>query len=274
MKATMAATPISATRYGAIQGLLGRVVHTIGLQIVGRDLPPGTLLPNETDWCEQLGVSRTVLREATKILISKGLLGSRPRTGTRVRPPEDWNLLDPDVLGWQMSATPHDRFVRELFELRRVVEPAVAALAAARASDRDVHEMESAYREMEQAVDDSQRFVVPDQRFHRAILTAAGNDMLRSLGGAIGTALTLSLHLSLETPRGQRHSLPLHHAVLDAVRDRAPERARQAMERLIDDAESDVWRALGIRPQAGQASAKRRRSREGKERSAIRRSPR
>src|SRR5438105_4910138 len=125
---TLFSAPISG------RGLLGRVVNTIGLRVIGRDLAPGTSLPNEADLCTQLGVSRTIVREATKVLASKGLLESRPKTGTRVRAPENWNLLDPDVLAWQWAAMPKAEFVREIFELRRAFEPTVAALAAVRAS--------------------------------------------------------------------------------------------------------------------------------------------
>jgi len=227
------------------RGLVGRVVQTIGLRIVGGDLPVGTHLPNASDWCGELEVSRTVLREATKVLVSKGLLESRPKTGTRVRPADNWNVLDPDVLAWQLAAAPRDRFVRELFELRRVAEPAVAALAAIRASADDIARLENAYRDMAACGDDPRRFIEPDMRFHRTVLTAIDNGMLRALGGVIETALTLSLYMSLESPRDQRQSLPLHEAVMIAIRDRDPEGARRAMQGLIDDAEEDVRRTLG-----------------------------
>ena len=236
------------------RGLVGRVVQAIGLRIVGGGLAPGTHLPNASAWCSEMKVSRTVLREATKVLVSKGLLESRPKTGTRVREPESWNLLDPDVLAWQLAAAPRERFVRELFELRRVAEPAVAALAAARASPRDVAQLDAAYREMVASGDDARRFIRPDMRFHRTILKAIDNGLLRALGGVIETVLTLSLHLSLESPRGQRRSLPLHKAVLDALRGRDPEGARSAMQQLIDDAEEDVRRALALGPSAAAKS--------------------
>lgn len=229
------------------RGLLGRVVHAIGLRIIGGELPPGTTLPNESDWGGQLGVSRTVLREATKVLISKGLIESRPKTGTSVRHADHWNLLDPDVLSWQLAAVPRDRFVRELFELRRAIEPTVAALAAVRASKAHLGEMASALDGMEAAGDDGRRFIAPDTSFHQTILNAVDNGMLRSLSGVIETALKISMYLSLETPRGQRHSVPLHRAVYEAFGARDPEAARDAMTKLIDDAEGDAFRAFKIR---------------------------
>jgi DNA-binding FadR family transcriptional regulator len=240
------------------RGLLGRVVHTVGVRIIGGELRPGESLPNEAAWSEQLGVSRTVLREATKVLISKGLLESRPKTGTRVRPTESWNLIDPDVLAWQMAPRPRERFVREIFELRRAFEPSVAGLAALRASESQLGDMAEALEEMDRAGDDGRRFIVPDTRFHQTILDAVDNGLLRSLSGVIKTALTISMYLSLETPRGQRHSVPLHRAVHDAFRARDPEAARAAMDRLIDDAEDDARRALNIGAAPRPATTRRR----------------
>lgn len=243
---------LSSTR-----GLLGTIVHTVGLRIIGGELPPGTAMPAEAEWCVQLGVSRTVLREATKVLISKGLVESRPKTGTRVRSAESWNLLDPDVLSWQLAVAPRDTFVREIFELRRAIEPSVAALAALRATDQHLDEMAAALDDMEAAGDDGRRFIGPDLRFHLGILNAVDNGMFRSLSGVIETALTTSMYLSLDNPRGQRHSVPLHRAVYDALRARDPNAARDVMTRLIDDAESDAARAMEIRRRKGRAKNRR-----------------
>ena len=239
------------------RGLVGKVVHAIGLRIIGGDLPPGTVMPREAEWCAQLGVSRTVLREATKILISKGLVESRPKTGTRVRPLENWNLLDPDVLGWQLAEFPRDRFVREIFELRRAIEPSVVGLAALRATEAQLDEMAAALEAMEAAGDDGRLFIDPDTRFHIAILNAVDNGMMRSLSAVIETALTTTMFLSLDNPRGQRHSVPLHRAVYDALRNRDPEAARAAMIRLIDDAESDASTALEARDQGKRATERK-----------------
>ena len=252
------------TRFSALgqhaampRNLPGRLVHEIGAKIVAGALAPGTVLPNESDWGAQLGVSRTVLREATKLLISKGLVESRPKTGTRVREPIFWNLLDADVLSWQLSAAPLDRFVRELFELRRVVEPAVAALAAVRRSPQQIEELEAAYQGMIAADNDNHRFIEPDTRFHHTILSAVDNGMLRALGVVVETALALTLRLSLDNPRGQSHSIPLHRAVLDAIRIRDSRAAERAMRKLIDGAESDVKSALKM-ASAGSARTKRK----------------
>ena len=242
-----------------MRGLVGRTVELLGMDIVAGRLRPGAALPNEMDWSAQLGVSRTVLREAVRVLASKGLVDPRPRTGTRVRDPEGWNALDPDLLAWQLEAAPSERLVRELFELRRVIEPAIAAMAAERASEADVAALDAALAEMAETADDPFRFLGPDVRFHQTILASVDNRMLRSLASAIETALTLSLQLSLETPRGQHYSLPLHGAVLEAIRRKDAAGAREAMHRLIDDAEEDALRTVAVSPgQEPQPRAPRR----------------
>src|SRR5205809_5241457 len=124
------------------QSLHGRIVHAIGRRILSGDLRPGDLLPAEPD----LGASRTVVREAVKVLAAKGLVESRPKTGTRVRPRDAWNLLDPDVLAWQREGASPAQFLRKLTEVRRIVEPAAAELAAERASSRELAGVEDAYR--------------------------------------------------------------------------------------------------------------------------------
>ena len=200
------------------RGLSGRVVHAIGLRIVGGELAPGEPLPNEADWCTQLGVSRTVLREATKVLISKGLLESRPKTGTRVRAAESWNLLDPDVLAWQLRDRPARSIrPRDVRVAPRVRADCRSARGAARIARSIFGEMAASLDAMEAAGDDGRRFIGPDTRFHRTILDAVDNGMLRSLSSVIETALTISMYLSLDTPRGQHHSVPLHRAVYDAI---------------------------------------------------------
>jgi DNA-binding FadR family transcriptional regulator len=240
------------------RSLHGQVANRIGAGILGGRFAPSAMLPNEADWSAQLGVSRTALREAIKLLSGKGLVESRPKTGTRVRPRERWNFLDPDVLAWQLAAGPADDFVRDLFELRRLIEEAAASFAARRASIADIEAIAAAYADMAAAGDDDARFIEPDLRFHRTILRAVGNEMLRALGAVVETALASSLRLSLDNPRGQRHSLPLHKAVLDAIHARAPARARRAMQRLIDHAEADVMSALALRRAGAENPARKK----------------
>jgi len=227
--------------------LHGRVAHDLGLRVLRGELLPGTVLPTEEAFSAELGVSRTALREAIKLLTSKGLLESRPRRGTRVRAREHWSYLDPDVLAWRFDTAPVERSVRDLFELRRLVEPAAAEMAARRADAEAVARLEQAYRDMDAAGDDGERWEEPDLRFHQTIINTTGNELIGALGALIETTLTMTFRLSNDNPAGQRHSLPLHRAVLDGILQRKPEAARDAMLVLLDGAEEDVHRALEAR---------------------------
>src|SRR6266516_8198527 len=120
------------------RGLHGAVVHDIGLRIVQGELEAGDPLPTEDELSGELSVSRTVLRESIKVLAAKRLPESRPKTGTRVRQRAEWNLLDPDVLAWQLEAGPDRRFLEDTLELRRLIEPAAARFAAERASEDEI----------------------------------------------------------------------------------------------------------------------------------------
>ena len=232
-----------STKIGNV-GLVGQVVHRIGQDVVTGRLKPGETLPNEADLCEQLGVSRSVLREAVRVLASKGLLETKARLGTRVRDTEAWSRLDPAVLSWQSAISPPDHFVRELFGLRRVVEPMVAEMAARCIGEEALASLEASFRDMVEAGDDPERYFEPDFQFHQLILAAADNSLVYTLGQTIKQALEITLRLSLPAPRGQQRATPLHRAVLDAIRNRLPDAAREAMVRLIDDAEEDVWQSL------------------------------
>lgn len=227
--------------------LHGRVAHDLGLRVLRGELPPGAILPTEEAFSAELGVSRTALREAIKLLTSKGLLESRPRRGTRVRAREHWSYLDPDVLAWRFDAEPAERSVRDLFELRRLVEPAAAEMAAQRADKIAIGRLEQAYRDMDAAGNDGERWEEPDLRFHQTIINTTGNELIGALGALIETTLTMTFRLSNDNPAGQRHSLPLHLAVLDGIRQRKPGRAKQAMLVLLKGAEQDVHRALAAR---------------------------
>src|SRR5689334_3061384 len=162
--------PVSPkTRGSAGISLHAMVLERIGRSIVRGDLAPGDRLPNADDWSAAHGVSRTVLREVIKVLAGKGMVESRPRIGTRIRERSNWNFLDPDVLAWRYGATTSFEDARSLFELRRAIEPMAGALAAERASETEIAELERLCEKMEQNVDDNERFALVDLAFHQAI---------------------------------------------------------------------------------------------------------
>lgn len=226
------------------RSLVEQVVDIIGRSIVSGRLREGERVPNETKWAEQLGVSRTALREAISVLTSKGLLDTKQRTGGRVLPREQWQRLDPLILKWEVANGPSEEFISESFELRRAIEPAACALAAERAKSEQLDEMYAAYVNMGITADKTHEFVLHDSTFHQIIFDASGNSMMRAIGALISAGLELNLSLSLDLPRGQSHCLPLHLAVYEAIKARDPEAARIAMLSLLEDAEKDVRDAM------------------------------
>ena len=229
------------------RGLHGAVVHEIGVRIVKGELEPGDTLP-DNGVLDEASVSRTVVREAIKVLAAKGLVESRPKVGTRVRPRRDWNLLDPDVLAWQIEAGPDGHFLEQALELRRMIEPAAARLAAERATDDQITALYEAYEEMLAAGDDLDAFMAPDLRFHSLLLEACGNELLEHMSeiftAVLRTVFAYSSSSSSAYPRAARR----HRAIVEAIEARDPDAAEQAVLRLIDDTKRNLSSALRRRP--------------------------
>jgi len=223
------------------RNLFSHVVEELGSRIVRGDLKPGTTLPNEADLGQELGASRSVVREAVKSLAGKGLLEPRARIGTRILESRHWNLLDMDVLAWRYASMPRAQFFRELFEIRRMIEPAAAALAAERANDADVAEMELAYAAMETADQTSDRAIDADLRFHRAVLAGSHNELLTQMGSVIGVGLLVSFRIASDS---YGVSLLQHRYVLDAIRSRQSDAAMQAMQQLLASTRAFLEREL------------------------------
>jgi DNA-binding FadR family transcriptional regulator len=213
----------------------GRIVHTIGRCIVSGEIRPGERLPTPA----RVHASRGVVREAIKVLAAKGLVVSRPKTGTRVRPPESWNLLDPDVLAWQREGLPRSAFLGKLTDVRLIVEPGAAGLAARRAGPAELESLRVGLRDMREALDrappDYEAYNDADIRFHLAIVKACDNDVLEQMGAIVNTALLVAFNAAVRVPGLARASLPRHQAILDAIRRRQPNRARAAMQRLVEN---------------------------------------
>ena len=230
-----------------IKNVHGSTVDLLGEAIVAGRYAVGASLPPEPVLCSELGVSRTVVREAVKSLIAKGLLVTGPKVGTRVLPEEQWNCFDPDVVAWQLKAGLTCEYLRDLQELRRMVEPAAVRLAAQRATPQDIAEIELAYAGMKQAVDHGGDYVTHDLRFHQGLLRACHNRMVVEMSKALGALLRTSFEISTSRPDGPASSLPLHRAVLDAVIARAPQKAERAILVLIDGAHDDIEAVLASR---------------------------
>ena len=242
-----------------VKNVHGHTLDLLGQAILSGRYAVGASLPPEPVLCEELGVSRTVVREAIKSLVAKGLISTGPKVGTRVLPDEQWNWFDPDVITWQAHAGLTPQFLRDLQELRAVVEPAAVRMAAEKATAADIADMEDAYQGMKHAVEHGGDYVVHDLRFHQGLLTASHNRMLVQMGKALSALLRTSFELSTRVKDGPRSSLPLHRAVLDAVIAHAPDKAERALMVLINGANDDIERVLSSRrklPRVSGASAR------------------
>jgi DNA-binding FadR family transcriptional regulator len=223
-----------------IKNVHGNTVDHLGEAIVAGRYAVGASIPPEPVLCQELGVSRTVVREAVKSLIAKGLMTTGPKVGARVLSADQWNWFDPDVIGWQSKAGLTPEFLRDLLDLRRVVEPAAIRLAAERATALDIADIEAAYAGMKRAVEEGGDYVTHDLRFHQGLLRSCGNRMLVQMSKALGALLRTSFEISTRRQGGTSLSLPLHRAVLDAVIAHRPDDADRAIRVLIDGAQKDI----------------------------------
>ena len=220
-----------------------QIVRDIGSRIVSGEYKPGEKLPRESSLCEAYDVSRSVLRESTRVLAAKGLVLSRQRAGVIVRPRSDWHLLDPDVLYWLVQSKPQKEFVETLLTVRRIFEPAAAALAAKVASPTHLQAIADAYAGMEAATT-PEDLLEPDLAFHRRIAEATGNDLLAYIGNMLSLALRESINLSSQHPNTHQLSLPRHKAILTALQSRDPLAARQATLVQLDETRDDISHIL------------------------------
>lgn len=227
----------------------GRPAHLslaqrLGTAIVTGQHPPGSVLPGEIELAESLGVSRSVIRESLRMLAAKGLVESRPKTGTRVRGRAEWNLLDPELLGWMFEGAPPRGFVRSLFQLRLIVEPAAAELAAELRTGKQLGEMGYALETMSRHGLATDIGRAADQQFHTLILEATGNELLVSLSASIAAAVRWTTFFKYRRDKHPRDPMPEHRTLFEAIADRDGIRAGEATRVLIQEAQRDTERAM------------------------------
>jgi DNA-binding FadR family transcriptional regulator len=228
------------------------VAQDLGARILKGEFAPGALLPNEAECCVAYGVSRTAVREAVKMLMAKGLVLSRPKIGSRIQPRDAWNLLDRDVLAWYCAATDYWHFLANMQQVRQILEPETAALAAANHTPAQLAAIESALAGM-RAAESLAAWNVADVRFHLAILGAAGNDLLVPLGFLIESALGSMFEYTARHAADMQRAWPLHEAIFLAIRRRRPEAARRAVRRLLEDTN----RTIGLAKDGGRRTSTR-----------------
>jgi DNA-binding FadR family transcriptional regulator len=214
LKENTVAMPLVPARARRIHGT---IAHDLGVAILTGRYAPGETLPGEIEFAHTLGVSRSAYREAARILVAKGLVESRTRTGTQVSARERWNLLDPDVLAWSFETEPSEAFIRDLFELRMIVEPAAADLAAQRRDATDLARMGEALAGMRRHGLATPQGQAADQQFHTAILAAARNAPLITLSSSIAAAVNWTTIFKQRRRGLPRDPLPDHERLYEAI---------------------------------------------------------
>ena len=224
--------------------LHGAIANKLGAAIVSGEYLPGDKLSGEVAYSEELNVSRSAYREAVQVLTAKGLVESRPKAGTSVLPRHRWNLLDPEVLAWAFASEPDLKFVRDLFELRAIIEPAAARLAAERADRAVLKEMKDALSGMRRHTLVTEEGRAADRDFHRAILQATGNEAMLALSASIGAAVNWTTQFKQRARGLPRNPIPDHSKVYEAIAAGDGEAAAAAMRELVELALDDTREAM------------------------------
>jgi DNA-binding FadR family transcriptional regulator len=221
--------------------LHGSLVTALGTAIVSGEHPPGATLTLDGVSAAH-GVSRSVAREAIRVLESMGMVASRRRVGITVQPAENWNVFDPMVIRWRLDVGDRTAVLGSLSELRLGFEPAAAALAARRASPHQCRIMASAVSDMvvHGRAGDLDAYLLADKLFHQTLLEASGNEMFRALTGVVGEVLTGRTQHGMMPPKPNLAAIALHDEVARAIRMGEGESAERAMRAIIDEAASAV----------------------------------
>lgn len=216
------------------------VVDELGQRIVRGDFSGRGGLPTEPELSSEFGISRNAIREAVKVLASKGLLEVRPRTGTRIRAREDWNVLDPDVVGWfsRVGSDLHNAY--DFIEFRRIIEPQASYLAALRATDADILRIQKALESLCACVGHPASIPAADIAFHRSIYDASHNAVLRHLGSLVAPLMNSQVLLTTAPAGAFEKGLPLHRKVTEAIAKRNPKKAELYSRTLVNMPYADL----------------------------------
>lgn len=218
------------------------VVEDLGLKIIKGEYKPGDTLPNEELLSREFDVSRGVLREATKVLVKKGLIRLKPKIGTQIQPQREWNLFDPDVLIWKSEAGDKMKFLENIIEVRRIIESEAAKLAAERGGEEEILLIRSNYDKMVKFLDDKdgysyEEYIKLDIKFHTSILEACRNELFSQIGYTVRQALLTARQSDKKDIKAQKETLPLHLDIVSAIENQNPEAAYMATQALV----YEVW---------------------------------
>jgi DNA-binding FadR family transcriptional regulator len=247
MSTPLAETGDDATSFSAQPGLHARVVDLLGLAVSSGDLPKGSVVRIE-ELEEQYGVSRSVIREALRVLASMGMVSSRRRVGVQILPSSEWNLYDPQLIRWRLASPGRIAQLRSLFELRAAVEPEAARLAALRAPSKDASDLMGLAGKLWAAGrdGDAKLFLKLDIEFHRLILSSSGNEMFGKLNSLVAEVLTGRTNYGLMPEYPHEEALQMHVDVANSIQRGNAAAARDTMlcitERAMAEMQS-LWSA-------------------------------
>ena len=228
------------------------VVEALGSAIVAGEIPEGAILPGDQELMARFDVSRTVLREAMKTLAAKKLVSAKARVGTSVRPREDWNFTDGDVIGWRLRAGMDPECLDHLTEMRLALEPQTAALAARRATAEEIVLIYLLAAGMEDPGHTRETIARADLDFHLEVARMSRNPFMRSVSSLIEAALAVSFQLSSPALSAgaiadcAASHLRIAHAI--AARDEAG--AAEAMRKVILTGAERIRHALAAQDQS------------------------
>jgi DNA-binding FadR family transcriptional regulator len=228
--------------------LHGTLVEALGRRIVHGWVPAGQALPAEPLLAAEYDVSRTAVRETLRVLAAKGLVEARPMRGTRVRPRREWRLLDPDLLRWSVDVGEAGQLLRDLLDVRLMLEPVAARLAAERSGPDDREAVVAAYADLAASLHDADAFIEADLAFHRAVIAATGNPLLGELAAAVEAGLRLARRVQVRVAGDARplprDPLPGHLAIVEAVVAGDGAAAATAMRAVVESAARDAEAVL------------------------------
>ncbi|MEJ5020853.1 FadR/GntR family transcriptional regulator [Ochrobactrum vermis] len=236
------AAPVSPSA-AARPRVKSNVISALALDICSDTFAPGSFLPRENDLCARYNVSRTVIREALKVLEAKGLVRGRSRVGTVVCEHDEWNILDPQVIEWLGDRVVEFNLLDCVLEARRCIEPAAVVLAAKKATTQEIADIEKAWQMMRDAENDIGSFTEADVLFHSCLLKASHNQVFRQLSHTISAALKYSLQTSNEIADTRDDAIAAHGNLVEALRMRDVAKAIEAIKLVLDMAEKDLDQA-------------------------------
>lgn len=216
-----------------------QVARSLCLKIISRELEPLSLLPNEDELAKKYDVSRTVIREAVRFMDAKGLVEVKPRIGTRILEPSNWMLADPLLMEWRLESYPSTELIDDLVELRTMIEPITAGLAAERASDEQIAKIGAALEDMKTAPTLEQQRDA-DMRFHLAIIEACGNELLISTIRPVIVSIFRNIFTRYNVDIGEtKRSIPVHEKIYTAIKEKDKDRASKtiyaSIKSVVDD---------------------------------------